>query len=261
MAPMATQPRRVCPDDLQVAMPISIPEAIEVFVYGFCHGKSQTYPYVPIKVGNLWVMRDDPPRKKSRKTEVITYGQSPEETVVAIQQAELGWHFLCHIHEPDDDYDGIRAKYKELGYRAISTEGLFIHDLKNIPNYESDPPAREIPNQETWQTIPQRASQANKLRPDTWLFGIWDETIDYGWVTSVPVKDFAWVSGLYVHQSDRGKGYGRALMTKLLASDREHGITQSVLLASSDGARLYPHLGYQKIGILQMFCPTKREEG
>ena len=237
---------------------ISIPEAIEVFVHGFCHGKSQTYPYVPTQIRNLWVMRDDPPRKKERKIEVIAYGSSPKEIVESIKYGGMGWHFLCHIHEPNADYQAIRKQYKELGYRATSTEWLFVHDLKEIPECESTPPARQVPDQETWKTIPQRASQANKLQTGTRMFGVWDNDLDYGWVTSVLVKDLAWVAGLYVHSSDRGKGYGRALMSKLLRTDRENGVRASVLLASSDGARLYPHMGYQQIGILQMFCPTKR---
>jgi hypothetical protein len=47
-------------------------------------------------------------------------------------------------------------------------------------------------------------------------------------------------------------------MSALLADDRAHGVESSVLLASSDGARLYPHLGYRRLGVLQIFCPVRR---
>lgn len=238
---------------------ISIPEAIEVFVHGFSHGKSQTYPYVPTKLGHLWVMRDDPPRKKERKIEVITHRLEPAEAVKMIQYAEIGWHFLCDIHGPDEDFQARRSQYKELGYRAMSTEWLFLHELKNIPVIDSDPPVRQVADQEMLKQINQVAMQSQKLQSDTRLFSVWDETRDYGWVTSVPYKESAWVANLYVHKELRGKGYGRALMSKLLQTDRENGVKQSVLLASSDGARLYPHMGYQQIGILQMFCPIRRE--
>ena len=237
---------------------ISIPDAIEVFVHGFSHGRSQTYPYVPTKIGNLWVMRDDPPRTKERKIEIITHGQSPGKAVEAIRNAEIGWHFLCEIHDPSLDFQKIRDEYKELGYRALGTEWLFAHDLKDIPIFESDPPVRQILDQEMLTSINQRPKQHRKIRPDTRLFSIWDDDRDYGWVTSVPYQNMAWVADLYVYESDRGNGYGRALMSKLLQTDRELGVKQSVLLASSDGARLYPHMGYQQIGILQMFCPTKQ---
>jgi L-amino acid N-acyltransferase YncA len=128
----------------------------------------------------------------------------------------------------------------------------------DIPVFESEPPALLVPDLVTLSQINQIASQPQKLQSGTRKFCVWDAVQDYGWVTSVPYNDHAWVSSLYVHSKHRGKGFGRSLMSKLLQSDRENGVKQSVLLASSDGARLYPHLGYQQIGILQMFCPIKR---
>ena len=237
---------------------ISIPEAIEVFVHAFSQVKSRTYPYVPTQIGNLWVMRDQPPRKKERKVEVITHGQSPQEAKQAIDEAEIGWHFLCDMHSPDEDFKARRAQFKELGYRAISTEWLFVHDLQAIPKIDSNPPVRYVPDEETLAQLNLVTSEPRNIRPNTRYFSIWDETQDYGHVRSIPYKDSAWVSDLFVEQEHRGKGYGRALMSSLLQSDKENGVMQSVLLASSDGARLYPHMGYQQIGILQMFCPNKR---
>ena len=239
-------------------MVISIPDAIEVFIYGFCHAKSQTYPYVGERVGDLWVMRDTPARKNERKIEVISHALTPQKTIQSIQDAELGWHFICDIHDETEDFQQKRDQYKALGYRAMSTEWLFAHDMIDIPTFESDPPVRQIPDQETLKQINQVASQPQKLRDGTRKFSVWDDHRDYGWVTSIPYQDKAWVSDLYVHKDLRGQGYGKALMSKLLQVDRTHGVKQSVLLSSSDGARVYPHLGYQQIGILQMFCPINR---
>ena len=237
---------------------ISIPDAIEVFVRSFSLAKSKTYPYVPTKVGDLWIMRDDPPRKKERKIEIIAHGPNPADIVKEVEESQVGWHFLCHIHAPDEDFQGIRKQFKELGYRSMSTEWLFAHALANIPIHDSTPPVRPVPDVETLDQINRVTSRPKILRPNTRFFSVWDETKEVGWVTSIPFKDSAWVHDLYVQSEFRGKGYGRALMSKLLMSDRENGVKQSVLLASSAGARLYPYIGYQQIGVLQMFCPITR---
>jgi GNAT superfamily N-acetyltransferase len=233
----------------------TIPQAIEVFVYGFCNGKSRTYPYVATKLESVWIMQDSPARKSARKSEIVTHGIEPERVIQIVRKSGVGWHFLCDIHEPDADFTSIRSTYKSLGYRAISTEWLFVHNLQKIPKFESEPQAREIRDDATLDSIYQRAKQKRKILTDTQLFGVWDDQQDIGWVRSIPHGTAAWVSDLYVYESHRGMGYGRALMSKLLKHERKQGLEQSVLLASSDGARLYPHLGYERIGVLQMFCP------
>ncbi len=217
-----------------------------------------TYPYVAKNVDDVWMMQDQPDRKNARKIEVVSHGISPEKAVEIVRKAGLGWHFLCDIHALEADFQSIRLKYKALGYRALATEWLFVHDLQKIPNFKSAPPVVEIRDSEILNSIQQRAKQKRRVVNDSRLFGVWDENQDIGWVRSIPVGKASWVSDLVVCESHRGKGYGRALMSKLLQSDRKHGLEQSVLLASSDGARLYPHLGYKKIGVLQMFCPLKR---
>ena len=217
-----------------------------------------TYPYVPTLVNGLWVMQDTPARKNARKIEIVSHGMDPEKVVENISKIGVGWHFLCDIHYPDDGFDAIRTRYKALRYKALSTEWLFVHDLQNIPTIESVPPVRLVDDQATMDSIKMRGSQRRKLRPEARHYTIWDDNQDYGWVYSVPVGKNNWVADLRVHESERGKGYGRALMSKLLRDDQALGVQNSVLLASSSGARLYPHLGYQQIGVLQMFCPTTR---
>ncbi len=237
---------------------MSIPDAIEVFVHAFCQGKSQTYPYVPTFVDGIWVMRDTPDRKNPRKIEVITTGLESNEVAARLSTMDIGWHFLCEIHPPEADFDGIRQAYKELGYKAVSTEWLFFHDLSEIPVFDCNPAVRLVEDQAMMDSIPMRGLQRRKLRPGTRHYSVWDGEQDFGWVYSVPVGENAWVSDLHVHEDQRSKGYGKALMSRLLRDDRELGIKNSVLLASSAGARIYPTLGYQQIGVLQMFCPVKR---
>lgn len=235
-------------------------KATEVFVHGFCVCKSQAHPYLAEKVNGLWVMKDGPGRKIPRKIEVAAVGFEPSEVLLKIRSLGIGWHFLCHVHELDEDFEEIRNTYKTGGYRAMSTEWLFVHDLYQVLHFDSVPPVLQLDNQPEVDAVPQRAKHKRKLIPGTRLYAAWDETTDYGWVESIPAGRNAWVANLYVHREARGSGYGRALMSKLLQVDKESGVETSVLLASSDGARLYPHLGYRKVGVLQMFCPVSRDD-
>jgi GNAT superfamily N-acetyltransferase len=237
---------------------LQLERAVEVFVTAFAASRSRTYPYVATYHEGLWVMQDTPSRKNSRKTEVIAWEREPESVVQTIQKMELGWHFVCHQHIDDAEFMQVRSAYKALGYRAMFTEWIFVHDGQTFPKFDCHPCVQQVVSQEMLTTIPQVAKQPRKLSDPHRLFGIWDETRDYGWVESIPVGDDAYVASLHVHKEFRGRGYGRALMGKLLQVDRENGVNRSVLVASSDGARLYPHLGYQKIATMQIFCPVKR---
>ena len=232
--------------------------AIEVFVAAITRVKSQYHPYLCDRLGDLYVMHDEPARKNPRKTEVVTTGKDPESVVQSIRRAALGWHFLCDIHTSQDDSERIRSEYKRLGYRALATEWMFLHDLLEIPAFQACPPVRLVETQAHANAIPQLASHKLKLMPDSRDFRIWDDARDYGFVRSLDVGNSCWVQGLYVHADARRRGYGRALMSSLLQTDATLGRDRSILLASSSGATLYPHLGYRQIGILQMFCPATR---
>jgi GNAT superfamily N-acetyltransferase len=254
---------------------ISIPDAVEVFVRGFCFLRSSTRPYVAERLGHLWLLRDAPPapragkpatvRRDPRKAEVIAYDTAPARVVAAIRDADPGWHFVCHLHEPDVLTRSIRDAYKALGYRALATEWMFAHDLGAIPALGSEPPVRRVRTEEEAERL-RTLSRRRQIRPQDLaadaapqrLYAAMDVREVYGWVSSVPVRQHAWVANLYVPAQHRGKGFGRALMSALLADDLAHGVDASVLLASTDGARLYPHLGYRQLGVLQIFCPVRR---
>ncbi len=232
--------------------------ATQVFVTAFSQGKSRTYPYPAEYVDGLWVMQDKPPRKNPRKIEIIACELEPAVAVDRIQKLNLGWHFVCSIDPIEVNPTEVRDQYKALGYRAIATEWMFIHRLQSIPVFACDPPVQRVETQAQLNQIPQSARQKQRLPENGRLYMIWDEPRDIGRVQSIPVGQNAWVADLYVQAELRGQGYGRALMSRLLQDDRSAGIECSVLLASTAGARLYPHHGYEQIGTLQIFCPKER---
>ena len=254
---------------------ISIPDAVEVFVGGFCFLRSFRRPYVAERVDELWLLRDALPAPRAgkpagihrhpRKAEVIAHDTDPAQVVATVHDADPGWHFICHLHELDVPTRGIRDAYKALGYRALATEWMFAHDLAAIPALRSEPPVRRVRSGDDAERL-RALTRRRQIRPEDLtadptpqrLYAAMDARDVYGWVSSVPVGKHAWVANLYVPAEHRGKRFGRALMSALLADDRAHGVEASVLLASSDGARLYPHLGYRQLGVLQIFCPVRR---
>jgi len=238
---------------------ISTDEAIEIFVNAYCLAKSRTHPYVSSRHGDLWVMRDGPGKKRDpRKIEVVTHGIAPAEVVRQVQDLALGWHFVSYLHENQEDLTKIRSQFRAIGYRAIATEWLFVHDLNDILPATSEPPAKLIDSPELLATIKQRASHPAKLRAGIRLYGVWDEEGDKGWVQSVPFGKSAWTANLYVHEQFRRHGYASSLMCLLLQDDKRLGFEANVLLASTAGAKLYPKLGFKELGTLQIFCPMDR---
>lgn len=239
---------------------MTVEDAVKVFVEAFSKEKSRTYPYVATQLEPwLWILQDTPDRKKARKREVISLSGDPEKTIAKIAQAGIGWHFVCEIHSPDTNFEQIRADYKKLGYRAISTEWLFVHSLANLPPKSGAVNVIKIETPEVMATIPQTASQKRTLMEGTTKFAIHDGSEDLGWVTHIPMLGSNWVSSLWVRPEHRGQGFGRALMTELLHHAKAQGDRASVLLATADGAKLYPKVGYEQIAVLQMFCPVSRD--
>lgn len=255
---MRTGGGKSLPQALVSSCEMDLEDATEVFVRAVAQLKSEFYPYSVELQGGIWVLKDDPPRKNPRTSEVVAVRGQPQEVVASIEDQRVGWHFLSQIVKNEAECKDLRIAYKQLGYRAHGTYRMFVHDLNEISSLNSSPPAKYIKDQDALERIPQQSAQKYKLRPCTRLFSVFDEHTDHGWVRSVPVGENSWVSGLYVRPNSRGKGFGQALMNELLRVDRESGVKASVLLASSAGARLYPHLGYEEIGVLLSFCPRDR---
>lgn len=267
---------------------MTIVEALDVFVAAFSQGKSATYPYLArdlladgvdgterepnrgARPGGdrdrfLTLMADAPGRKDPRKSEVVCFGFGAGEVVERARAAGVGWHFACAVHAEEDDLEEVREDFKANGYRSLGTERLFVHDLKDIPEFAPEHPIRDV---DSWELalhlnalLSRTVFSARDFKTTPYPFrqyGMWDETRMHGRVRSVPHGSHAWVSDLYVDKTLRGKGHGKALMCHLLKKDRRHGVDHSVLLASTDGSRVYPKCGYRQLGVLQIFCPVNR---
>lgn len=239
---------------------MNVPRAIEVFVTAFGANKSRTHPYRveqhEVPSGVLWTMADELPRRNPRKSEVIAYGVPPP---IATQMANdlVGWHFLGAMLDSEQEIPEADVAYKALGYRPLASERFFVHDLREIPAFECNPPVKLIESAAELATIPQRVSQPRKWMDSLRQYASWDDSRDYGWVTSRDVGVDSWVGDLWVPDDLRRQGYGRALMSKLLYDDRSLGREWSVLLASTVGSFLYPQLGYRQIGVLRLYCPKR----
>jgi GNAT superfamily N-acetyltransferase len=242
-----------------------IEHAIEVFVRGFCAGKSVTHPYEHSRVGKLWVMRDGPRKnaKNYRKEEWVAYGVAPREVDAAARRQTRGRFFVCAVRGMDDADAGLRASYKELGYRLLATEPLFVHRLRRIPRVATAIKIEQV----TTPEMAVRFGKATRSRP----IAAEDLTADapfrqyvaleagelVGLVRSVNAGDSTWCSNMYVRPAHRRRGIGRALLAQMLRDDRARGATKSVLLASHTGALIYPRVGYEQLGVLLIFAPRK----
>jgi GNAT superfamily N-acetyltransferase len=240
--------------------------AVEVFVRGFCAGRSRTHPYEIHRLEDLWVLRDAPRRnpRDLRVEEWVVAGVEPRRVNALARRKAQGRYFVSAFSLDHDSGECLRDEYKSLGYRLLRTEPLFIHDLRRIPRCTSPAriervttPARAAELGQVTRTRPIPYEQLTDDAPFRQYVALRDEAI-VGWVRSVDAGLGAWVSNMHVLPAHRRRGIGRALLSRLLRDDREQGFASSVLLASHSGALLYPHLGYQQIGLLWLLAPRKR---
>jgi len=149
-----------------------------------------------------------------------------------------------------------------LRYRLLGTEPFFVHDLQAIPEFAS--PA-DIVCVTTLQEAEMLAKVAGRRQILPEHLGKHELIRQYaalmdgkmvGWVKSIVVGETGgstWCANMYVLPKHRRCGIGRALMARMLADDRAHDAKAAVLLASHAGAKLYPVVGYQRIGMLYVF--------
>jgi GNAT superfamily N-acetyltransferase len=239
--------------------------AIEVFVRGHCVGRSHTFPYEAARVGPVWVMRDAPRKKPSdyRKEEWIAHGVEPTEVDGLARQHTRGRFFVCALLGEGEPDQPTRAAYKALGYRLLATEGFFVQRLKRIPKLPSPASIERVRT----PALAERLGKITRRRPiASEFFGddspfrqyvaLQDQDI-VGRVRSVDAAGATWCADMYVDTSHRRRGIGRALLSRMLRDDRARGSKCSVLTASRTGALLYPHVGYERIGMLYMFAPRR----
>lgn len=231
---------------------VSLDRAAHVFAEAYAGIKSRTHPYLARRVGELWVL-EDAPRKKPRRVEVVGVAQDPDHVVETLRQAGVGKHFFSDICPPEVDMFRRRDQVKRLGYRTVVTERMYVHRLEEIPVIKSSPPVCLAMTEDDFDRIPQRSSQKRPWYGYGRQYTVSHPTRAIGFVRSVPVGEDAWVHDLYVQEAYRRQGYGSALMSRLLRDDKAAGVRNSVLLASTAGSKLYPLLGYELVGVLQVF--------
>jgi GNAT superfamily N-acetyltransferase len=243
-----------------------IRQALDVFVRGFSAEKSRTHPYEFARIGKAWLMRDAPRKnpRDYRKEEWVAYQVAASDVDAVARKMTRGRFFVCAVRSMEEPEEPLRASYKELGYRLLSTEPLFVHRLKRIPTPENSVAIERVTTPEMaarfGKATRTRPIPAEKLVKDAPFrqFVALDGKRLIGWVRSVDAGDSTWCSNMYVAPSHRRRGIGSALLCHMLRDDRRRGFKQSVLLASHAGALVYPRVGYEQIGLLYIFAPKRR---
>ena len=242
--------------------------AIEVFARGFAFTRSRVYPCLAERVGKVWVVRDAERSRKSgyRREEFIACGTPPAEVDRLARQHTRGRFAVCAILPAGEEDGALRAGYKALGYRLGFTEPLMVHRLKGIPRCVSPAEVVRVNNTE----LAARLAKAKKHRGkplEAKYFGADSPLRQYaaivdgkivGWVRSVVVGDWTWCADMHVAPPYRRRGIARGMLCQMLADDRKKGSTLAVLLASHTGAKLYPVVGYEEVGMLYLFTPGKK---
>ncbi len=241
---------------------MTLERAVDVFAHGFAFTRSYTHPYVVERRHGLTIMHDTPGRYDGeRNPEYIVLGMSPAKAVKALRKANCVRGGVCVIGDNDADLAATKEAYKSYGLRLFRNEPFFAAQTSDAPKYKSPLPVKRIETSEQAEAV-NKANRRRQILPDhlgredtVRLYAAYDDGGPIGWVSSIPTGGANWVSNLYVARAFRGQGVGRGLMSAMLQDDLAHGVEWSVLLASGDGARLYPHVGYERIGTLQLFIP------
>jgi GNAT superfamily N-acetyltransferase len=211
-------------------------------------------------------MRDAPRRRDDyRVEEWVAHGEAPEQVDRLARAQARGRFCVCAIHGVDEPDAPLRAGYKALGYRLMTSEALMVHSLQRIPRVKSPATVRRI----TTPELAERAAKAERARPIRAELMAADSPMRcyvallagevVGRVRSIVVGDATWCSSMYVEAKHRRKGIGRSLLCQMLRDDRAAGATAAVLLASHVGAKLYAACGYDHIGTLLLFTPRRKQ--
>ena len=255
---------------------MDLASAIDVFTRGFAAVRNRTHPYLVDRLGPLWRLQDAPrpgKRPPRRREYIAIEGNAVRlDRMVRRDIASAGGeerYSLGIVHDGQGRREEVEQAWKALGYRYIVHEPFFVRTLPPAPRGRSPLPVKRVTNPDLARRVAKAAgsgqipeSAISDDDADWRLFAAWEGAAPVGWVSSIRVRrDAAWVANLYVLPSHRHGGVGGALMRGLLRDDAARGIRYSVLLASFAGARLYPRLGYEQIGALQIFTPRPAAAG
>lgn len=242
-------------------MPMTIRDASLAFVNGFALTRSFAWPYLISQHDNLLIMRDQA-RAMERGIEVVAPGLPPSQVLTALAKMNLARFSLCAIRPGKEVDPQIRDVYKSHGFRFGRSEGMFVFALdQEITFSESPATVHRLSTQAEaealklatgrWEILPRHLVDTEE--PVRQYFATLDNEI-VGWVKSIEAQNGCrWVSNMQVRPAFRRRGIAAALMTAMLADDRQRGATHSVLLASHTGAHLYNSIGYERIGTLHLF--------
>jgi GNAT superfamily N-acetyltransferase len=139
-----------------------------------------------------------------------------------------------------------------------------VHRLDRIPKMPAPFPIERVVTQD----LADRLAVVTKKRPMPCEYFLPDSLVrayvaldagkPIGWTQSIAVGKSNWVAGMHVLPKYRRRGIAKSMLARMLRDDRASGSTGSVLLASHTGALLYPHVGYELIGTLLLYTPSKR---
>jgi len=242
-----------------------IEQAIQIFVEGFAMSRCRTHPYLVVPTApGLIVLRDAPRRSDQlRRSEAVIWGLSPRKADDLVRELPDPKLCVCAVTTATERPADWEREFKALGYRLQGNQPFFVASVKQSEVAVSTNVRRVLARSEF-----EAMRLADDGRPPLPLEKLEDESANWrtyaAWCGSVPVGHVSsiqtdarssWVSNLFVHPDHRRKGLATALMQTMLADDYRFGVRESVLLATTAGARLYPHLGYEQIGLLQVFNP------
>lgn len=246
---------------------MTIEQAIEVFVRGFCFTRSFTHPYLAEQVDGLWMMRDASRRSGDyRSEEFVSYGLPPTQVDDIARRNTRGGYRLCVMRAAGEPDAAIRADFRALRYRLRGTEAFMAHDLERIPNVEPPLPIVRVATQNQADHLNKVAGRRQVLpehlqsdpAPIRQYMAV-DGEMPIAWLQSVAAGDSTWCSSMFVQPNYRRRGIARSLLARMLSDDRASGATASVLLASHAGSHLYPVVGYETLGELMVYCPPRRD--
>jgi GNAT superfamily N-acetyltransferase len=193
----------------------------------------------------------------------VAHGVDPREVDAVARRHTRGRFFICSVQIDNASDQQLRAEYKRLGYRLLSAEPLFVHDLRRIPRPKSPVRISQVRTRRLAEQFA-KATRSRLLSPAYFAgeapFRQYVALVDgdiVGWVRSVAAGRSTWCSDMYVRDGHRRRGIGTAMLAKMLRDDRALGANKSVLLSSKTGALLYPRVGYARIGTLLIWAPKK----
>jgi GNAT superfamily N-acetyltransferase len=245
---------------------ITIENATEVFVRGFSFTRSFTFPCLAERLAEgVWVVRDAPRARGDYRTEeYVGHGVPPATLDALARQHTRGHYRICAIRGVEESDAPLRAGFKAIGYRLMSTEAFMAHRLERIESVAEPLPVVRITTREAAAALA-KAAGSRQILPEYLeaepapmrQYAALEDERPVGWVGSIAAAWCAWCANMFVLPAYRRRGIARALLTRMLLDDRAASAGANVLLASHVGSKLYPTVGYEQIGELLMFGPRR----